>query len=354
MAEAENIRRQFSSGTPNYFDLVIVDECHRGSASEESSWREILEYFKPAIQLGLTATPNKKDGSDNAAYFGEPLYTYSLKQGIEDGFLAPFQVVSVFLDKDRDGWEPQEGERDINGQLIEKRLYTLDDFDRRLILENRTKVVAEHVTKYLHHLGRMSKTIIFCTTQNHAARMRDAIRRCNADLVAEEPFYTVRMTGDDEEGRKLYSSFTSPYEPYPVVVTTSKLLTTGADTKCVKLIVLDTPIRSMTEFKQIIGRGTRLREDAGKPFSRFSTSAAHVNSLKIQTSMETRTFRQNGAKEIRFQQAATIKSQFFLQSHLRLRNHREWCPNLERTMGNRKKRWFIKYAGFLLKCSALP
>lgn len=256
----------FRQVPPNYFDLVIVDECHRGSASEESSWREILEYFKPAIQLGLTATPNKKDGSDNAAYFGEPLYTYSLKQGIEDGFLAPFQVVSVFLDKDRDGWEPQEGERDINGQLIEKRLYTLDDFDRRLILENRTKVVAEHVTKYLHHLGRMSKTIIFCTTQNHAARMRDAIRRCNADLVAEEPFYAVRMTGDDEEGRKLYSSFTSPYEPYPVVVTTSKLLTTGADTKCVKLIVLDTPIRSMTEFKQIIGRGTRLREDAGKTF----------------------------------------------------------------------------------------
>lgn len=250
----------------NYFDLVIVDECHRGSASEESSWREILEYFEPAIQIGLTATPNKKDGSDNAAYFGDPLYTYSLKQGIEDGFLAPFQVVRVHLDKDRDGWEPMEGEVDADGKPIEQRLYTLDDFDRRLILENRTQTVAEYVTKYLRHIGRMSKTIIFCTTQDHAARMRDAVRRCNRDMVAEEPFYAVRMTGDDDEGRSLYSSFTSPYEPYPVVVTTSKLLTTGADTKCVKLIVLDTPIRSMTEFKQIIGRGTRLREDAGKTF----------------------------------------------------------------------------------------
>lgn len=256
----------FRQVPPDYFDLIVVDECHRGSAKEESSWREILEYFSPAIQLGLTATPNNKDGADNAAYFGEPLYTYSLKQGIEDGFLAPFQVVRVYLDKDQTGWEPVQGETDANGQLIEKRKYTLDDFDRTLILEQRTRTVAEKVTQYLHHLGRMSKTIIFCTTQEHAARMRDAIRECNRDMVAKEPFYAVRMTGDDEEGRKLYSSFTSPYEPYPVVVTTSKLLTTGADTKCVKLIVLDTPIRSMTEFKQIIGRGTRLREDAGKTF----------------------------------------------------------------------------------------
>lgn len=256
----------FRQVPPNFFDLVIVDECHRGSAKEESSWREILEYFHSAIQIGLTATPSSKDGADNAEYFGKPLYTYSLKQGIEDGFLAPFQVVRVYLDKDRDGWEPQDGEKDANGILIEKRRYTVEDYDSRIILEGRTKAVAEHVTKYLHHLGRMSKTIIFCKTQAHAARMRDAIRACNQDMVAQEPFYAVRMTGDDEDGRKLYDNFTSPYEPYPVVVTTSKLLTTGADTKCVKLIVLDTSIRSMTEFKQIIGRGTRLREDAGKTF----------------------------------------------------------------------------------------
>ena len=256
----------FRQVPPNFFDLIIVDECHRGSAREESSWREILEYFSHAIQIGLTATPSSKDGADNAEYFGKPLYTYSLKQGIEDGFLAPFQVIRVFLDKDRDGWEPQDGEKDANGKLIEKRRYTIEDYDSRIILEGRTKAVAEHITKYLHHLGRMAKTIVFCKTQAHAARMRNAIRACNQDMVAKEPFYVVRMTGDDEEGKKLYYNFTSPYEPYPVVVTTSKLLTTGADTKCVKLIVLDTSIRSMTEFKQIIGRGTRLREDAGKTF----------------------------------------------------------------------------------------
>lgn len=259
---ADNFRQVPS----DYFDLVIVDECHRGSASEESSWREILEYFSPAIQLGLTATPNDSKGAKNVEYFGKPVYTYSLKQGIEDGFLAPFQVVRVYLDKDRDGWEPEEGERDANGVLIEKRKYMIEDFDRNLILDGRTKAVADRVTQYLHHLGRMSKTIIFCTTQDHAARLRDAIRAANADMMAENPTYAVRMTGDDEEGRNLYSSFSSAYEQYPVVVTTSKLLTTGADTKCVKLIVLDAQIRSMTEFKQIIGRGTRLREDAGKTF----------------------------------------------------------------------------------------
>ncbi len=256
----------FRQVPPNYFDLVVVDECHRGSASEESSWREILQYFSSAIQIGLTATPNTAEGADNLEYFGDPLYTYSLKQGIDDGFLAPFQVVRVYLDKDKDGWTPEEGERDIYGQVIEQRKYTVEDYDRNLILYDRTRTVAQRVTKYLRHIGRMSKTIIFCTTQEHAARMRDAIRDCNEDLVAQDHTYCVRMTGDDEEGRKLYGNFTSPYEPYPVVVTTSKLLTTGADTKCVKLIVLDTNIRSMTEFKQIIGRGTRLREDAGKTF----------------------------------------------------------------------------------------
>ena len=250
----------------DFFDLIVVDECHRGSAREESSWRDILKYFESAIQLGLTATPNKKDGSDNVEYFGAPLYVYSLKQGIEDGFLAPFQVVRVYLDKDREGWEPEEGEVDDHGKLIPDKRYTVDDFDRDLVLKKRTKAVAQRITDYLEHIGRMSKTIVFCTTQRHAAEMRDAIRACNRDMMGRYPNYCVRMTGDDEEGRKFYSEFTSVNEKVPVVVTTSKLLTTGADTKCVKLIALDTPIRSMTEFKQIIGRGTRLREDAGKTF----------------------------------------------------------------------------------------
>ena len=265
-SEGESLADCYKKVPRDFFDLIIVDECHRGSASEESAWRDILDYFSPAVQIGLTATPNHKEGSDNTEYFGEPIYTYSLKQGIEDGFLAPYQVVRVMLDKDSTGWEPEEGEVDDNGLPIPKRKYTIDDFDRTLILRKRTQRVAEKVTEYLHHLGRMSKTIIFCTTTRHAAEMRDAIRACNQDLVAKEPFYAVRMTGNDEEGVSLYNDFTSPYERYPVVVTTSKLLTTGADTKCVKLIVLDTNIRSMTEFKQIIGRGTRLREDADKTF----------------------------------------------------------------------------------------
>lgn len=250
----------------DYFDLIIVDECHRGSASEESSWRDILDYFEPAIQIGMTATPNEKDGSNNLDYFGEPLITYTLKQGIEDGFLAPYQVVSVHLDKDINGWEPEEGEVDVEGNPIPMRRYTLNDFDKTLELRSRTRKVAEVVTSYLQHLGRMSKTIIFCTTQRHAANMRDAIRECNRDLVAQNHQYAVRMTADDEEGRGLYEDFISVNRPYPVVVTTSKLLTTGANTKCVKLIVLDSSIRSMTEFKQIIGRGTRLRPDADKTF----------------------------------------------------------------------------------------
>ena len=250
----------------DYFDLIIVDECHRGSARDESRWHKILDYFKPAIHLGLTATPNEKDGADNRAYFGDPIYTYTLKQGIDDGFLAPFQVVSVRLDKDENGWEPQDGETDESGQLIPKRLYTLKDFGTTIELKNRTDKVAEMVTAYLHHLGTMSKTIVFCNTQRHALAMRDALRRHNTEFCKVNPDYIVRMTADDKEGKDLYENFTSIKKDYPVVVTTSKLLTTGADTKCVKLIVLDQNITSMTEFKQIIGRGTRLREDAGKTF----------------------------------------------------------------------------------------
>lgn len=251
---------------PDFFDLIVVDECHRGSAREESNWREILDYFESAIQIGMTATPKREIGADNIEYFGKPLYVYSLKQGIEDGFLAPFQVVRVYLDKDRDGWQPEVGEVDDNGRLIPDRLYTLDDFDRNLVLKQRTRAVAQKITEYLKHIGRMSKTIVFCTTQRHAAEMRDALRACNKDMMGLYPNYCVRMTGDDEEGRKLYREFASVNEKTPVLVTTSKLLTTGANTKCVELIVLDSPIRSMTEFKQIIGRGTRLVEEAGKTF----------------------------------------------------------------------------------------
>lgn len=251
---------------PDYFDLIIVDECHRGSANEQSSWRDILDYFQPAIQIGMTATPNEKDGSNNLDYFGEPLITYTLKQGIEDGFLAPYQVVSVHLDKDVNGWDPEEGDVDIDGNPVPIRKYTLADFDRTLELRSRTRKVAEVVSNYLQHLGRMSKTIIFCATQRHAANMRDAMRACNRDLAAVDHRYVVRMTADDEEGRGLYEDFISINRPYPVVVTTSKLLTTGTNTKCVKLIVLDSSIRSMTEFKQIIGRGTRLRPDVDKTF----------------------------------------------------------------------------------------
>ncbi len=264
--QTESLADIYKQVPPDYFDLIIVDECHRGSAREQSSWREILDYFSSAIQIGMTATPNEKDGSNNLEYFGAPLLTYSLKQGIEDGFLAPFQVVSVTLDKDVTGWEPAKDEEDLEGKPIPQRRYTLSDFDTTLEIRSRTKLVADCITRYLHHLGRMSKTIVFCNTQRHAATMRDAIREHNKDLVSKEPFYVVRMTADDEEGKGLYEDFISVNRTYPVVVTTSKLLSTGANTKCVKLIVLDSNIRSMTEFKQIIGRGTRLRPDADKTF----------------------------------------------------------------------------------------
>lgn len=254
----------YKSVPPDYFDLIIVDECHRGSAREESSWREILEYYSSAVQIGMTATPNYKDGSNNIDYFGEPVYTYSLKQGIEDGYLAPYQVIQYNLDKDIDGWEPEEGETDDTGKVIPKRKYTISDFDRNLILKDRVRTVAKLVTEEINKIGNKPKTIIFCTNQDHALRMRDALRELNPDWMKEDGSYIVRITSNDEEGKSKLNDFISTNEPYPVVATTSKLLTTGANTKCVKLIVLDTPIGSMSEFKQIIGRGTRLVEDAGK------------------------------------------------------------------------------------------
>lgn len=258
-----DLYKQFA---PDFFDLVIVDECHRGSAREDSSWREILEYFSSAVQLGLTATPNRKDGADNLDYFGEPVFSYSLKQGINDGYLAPYQVVRVHLDKDDTGWMPEEGERDDNGQPLPQRLFKLSDYDRTLILKSRIKVVAEYINDFLQHYGPYSKTIVFCVTQRHALMMRDELRALNATMMRKNSNYIVRMTADDKEGQSLYHDFCSTNEIFPVVVTTSKLLTTGADTQCVKLIVIDTTIKSMIEFKQIIGRGTRLVPKEGKTY----------------------------------------------------------------------------------------
>lgn len=263
---SESIADVYKQVPPDFFDLIIIDECHRGSAKDESAWRSILDYFKDAIHIGLTATPNEADDANNIKYFGTPIYTYSLKQGIEDGYLAPYQVKRIFLDKDIDGWTPQENEIDINGHAVPMRTYTVKDFDTKIILKQRTYEVARIITSYMKQLGQMSKAIVFCTTQRHALDMRDALRELNSDMMLQNGSYVVRMTADDQEGKALYESFTSVNEPYPVIVTTSKLLTTGADTKCVKLIVLDANIGSKTEFKQIIGRGTRLREDAGKTF----------------------------------------------------------------------------------------
>lgn len=256
----------YTQVSKDYFDLIVVDECHRGSAKEDSAWRDILTYFDSSIQIGLTATPNTKDDANNINYFGEPLYTYSLKQGIEDGYLAPYVVISHILNKDEDGWRPRDGEVDETGRLIDDKVYTLADFDRTVELQDRIDLVAKTVNDYLHRIGEMSKTIIFCASQRHALKMRDALRKLNPKKMKENSNYIVRMTSDDEEGKSLYDDFTSINKDYPVVVTTSKLLTTGADTKCVKLIVLDAPIKSMTEFKQIIGRGTRLVKEKGKVF----------------------------------------------------------------------------------------
>ena len=250
----------------DFFDLIIVDECHRGSAKETSAWRDILTYFDSAIQIGMTATPKKDSEGNNELYFGEPVFEYSLREGIEDGFLASYKVISHVIDKDEYGWEPDDGELDLNGLPIPKRLYTLKDFDRKIELQSRINLVAKKITEFLHQVGDMSKTIVFCASQRHALKMRDALRELNQEKMALNSNYIVRMTADDKEGKSLYDSFTGVYTKYPVIVTTSKLLTTGADTKCVKVIVLDAPIGSMIEFKQIIGRGTRLVEDNDKTF----------------------------------------------------------------------------------------
>ncbi len=259
--EEANIYKQFS---PDFFDLIIIDECHRGSAADDAAWRQVLEYFTAATQIGLTATPKETREVSNIQYFGDPIYTYSLRQGIDDGFLAPYKVVRIGLDKDLDGWRPELGQTDKFGNEIEDREYNDRDYDRDLILEKRTEIVAGKVTEFLKATDRYSKTIIFCENINHAERVRQAMVNANPDLAAANSKYVMRITGDNAEGKAQLDNFIDPESTYPVIAVTSKLMTTGVDAKTCKLIVLDRRIASMTEFKQIIGRGTRIDEDYDK------------------------------------------------------------------------------------------
>ena len=262
-SEGDTVNRLASMFRKDFFDLIIVDECHRGSAKKDSNWRKILEYFSSAAQIGMTATPKETKYISNIDYFGEPLYTYSLKEGIEDGFLAPFKVINVKTNIG-EGWRPYAGQRDIYGNIIDDRIYTNSDYDYNIVLEDRINEVAREITEYLKYTDRMQKTIVFCATEEHAERMRIALNNHNADMVQQNPDYVVRITGGDAYGKSKLKYFISATESYPVIATTSKLLTTGADCKMTKLIVLDQMIGSMTEFKQIIGRGTRIREAEGK------------------------------------------------------------------------------------------
>ena len=250
----QKIFRQFSR---TFFDLIVIDECHRGSAAEDATWREILEYFSTATQIGLTATPKETKYVSNIHYFGEPVYSYSLKQGIRDGFLAPYKVVKVHIDRDVEGYRPEKGQLDREGDEVEDRIYNTKDFDRTLVLDDRTQLVARKVTQFLQESGdRFQKTILFCVDQEHAARMRQALINENADLVSGNHRYVMRITGDDSEGQAQLGNFIDPESRYPVLVTTSRLLSTGVDAQTCRLIVLDREVGSMTEFKQIVGRGT--------------------------------------------------------------------------------------------------
>lgn len=257
----KNIYKQFS---PDFFDLVVVDECHRGSARIDSAWRDVLEYFNSAIQVGMTATPKETKKISNIDYFGEPIYTYSLRQGIEDGFLAPYRVMRVVLDKDVMGYRPKKGELDKYDREIPDQIYSGREFDRTLVIDERTQIVAKRITEFLKNTDRFSKTIVFCVDIDHAERMRMALVNENKELYKENNKYIMRITGDNEIGKQQLDNFIDPSSKYPVIATTSKLMNTGVDAQTCKLIVLDSPIQSMTEFKQIIGRGTRIREDYGK------------------------------------------------------------------------------------------
>ena len=261
--DAKNYQELFPN--PDYFDLVIVDECHRGSAKDDSNWRNILDYFSSATHIGMTATPKETKYQSSIGYFGEPIYTYSLKNGIEDGFLAPFKVINITTNIG-DEWRPTKGQKDIHGNEIEDRIYNNSDYDYNIVIEDRIREVAQEITNYLKSTDRMAKTIVFCADETHAERMRMALTNANADMCKKNPDYVVRITGSDEYGKSKLDYFISVAEKYPVIATTSKLLSTGVDCKMTKLIVLDQQIGSMTEFKQIIGRGTRLREKEGKTY----------------------------------------------------------------------------------------
>jgi type I restriction enzyme R subunit len=261
--EDANVYKQFS---PDFFDLIVIDECHRGSAKEDSSWREILTYFKNATHIGLTATPKETKETSNTEYFGDPVYTYSLKQGIDDGFLAPYRVVRIGLNVDTEGWRPDQGKTDKDGNIVEDRIYNRKDFDRNLVIEERTELVAKKLTEFLKGYDRFAKTIVFCVDIDHAERMRTALAKQNADLVAVNYKYVMQITGDNDEGKRELDNFINPEEKYPVIATTSELMTTGVDAQTCKVIVLDANINSMTKFKQIIGRGTRINEEYGKMY----------------------------------------------------------------------------------------
>jgi len=260
--ERQKLFREFS---PGFFDLIVIDECHRGSAAEDSAWREILEYFSSATQIGLTATPKETKYVSNIAYFGDPVFSYSLKQGIRDGFLAPYKVVKVHIDRDVEGYRPEKGQVDRDGEEVEDRIYNTKDFDRTLVIDDRTRLVAQKVTQFLKESGdRYQKTIVFCVDQEHAARMRQALINENTDLYDENSRYVMRITGSDAEGQAQLGNFIDPESRWPVIVTTSRLLSTGVDAQTCRLIVLDREVGSMTEFKQIVGRGTRVHEDTHK------------------------------------------------------------------------------------------
>lgn len=259
--EAANVYKQFSR---DFFDLIVIDECHRGSAKDDSSWREILTYFQNATHIGLTATPKETDTASNSEYFGDPVYTYSLRQGIDDGFLAPYRVLRIALNIDAEGWRPEQGKTDKDGNEVEDRIYNRKDFDKNLVIEERTDLVAKKLTEFLNGYDRFAKTIVFCSDIDHAERMRTALARHNADLVAENYKYVMQITGDNDEGKRELDNFINPEEKYPVIATTSELMTTGVDAQTCKVIVLDCNINSMTKYKQVIGRGTRINEEYGK------------------------------------------------------------------------------------------
>ena len=262
--ERQKLYREFS---PGFFDLIVIDECHRGSAADDSAWREILAHFSGATQIGLTATPKETEYVSNTDYFGDPVFTYSLKQGISDGFLAPYKVIKVHIDRDVEGYRPEHGQVDRDGNEVEDRIYNSNDFDRTLVLDDRTKLTAKKITEFLKESGdRFQKTIVFCVDEEHAARMRQALVNENADLVAENQRYVMRITGTDKEGQEQLGNFIDPESKWPVLVTTSRLLSTGLDAQTCRLIVLDRTVGSMTEFKQIVGRGTRVHEDTKKYF----------------------------------------------------------------------------------------